>query len=394
MGRVHHRRCIAELRYLAPDGTRKAHWRGFVVLLASLIFAISGCAGDTDDAAPDADASPSRDLSDFEAEPLLENLEMPNALTFAPDGRLFFVEVHNGRIRVVEDGDLIEEPFAEVDVAQPRGYTEHGLLGLDLHPDFEENGYVYAFYTTGDGTGNPTGQRIVRFTAEGNTAIDEEIIVDELPNGRNCCHNGGRIAFGPDGYLYATIGDIEDPQTSQNPETIAGSVLRYTEDGDIPDDNPFGSDNPVYAYGLRNPFGLTFHPETGELFLTDNGPEGYDEVNMIEPGGNYGWPEAQGIAEEPDFIDPIWATTTEQIAPTGITIPTGDAIPELEGQVLFCLWNMSVLFALELDPDDHTEVVSQSELPVNCNLDVVEGPDGAIYTSTDIRIYRLSPPEG
>jgi glucose/arabinose dehydrogenase len=319
---------------------------------------------------------------------------LPSSLNFSPDGRLFFVEVYAGRIRVVEDGELLEEPFAELDVARPGGYTEHGLLGLALHPDFEENGYVYAFYTASDGAGNPEGQRIVRLTDDGNVGVDEGILVDDLPAGDNCCHNGGRIAFGPDGHLYATIGDVERPAVSQDLETIGGSVLRYTEDGAIPDDNPFGADNPVYAYGLRNPFGITFHPETGELFLTENGPSGYDEVNLIEAGGNYGWPEVQGIAESEDYIDPIWATTTERVAPTGITIPTGRAIPELEGQVLFCMWNLSMLFALELNPDDHREVVGQAELPVNCNLDVVEGPDGAIYTSTDIRIYRLAAPEG
>jgi glucose/arabinose dehydrogenase len=375
---------------------RDSQMRRYTLLLVTAValLTLTVCGDDdpSNGVEADLDNADTVELDDLEAIVFLADLEMPSALNFAPDGRLFFVEVHAGRIRIVDDGELIEEPFAELDVANPRGYTEHGLLGMALHPDFEENSYVYAFYTAGDGTGNPVAQRIVRFTADGNTATDEEVIVDDLPFG-NCCHNGGRIAFGPDGHLYATIGDVEEPHNSQNPETPSGSVLRFTEDGAVPEDNPFGDDNPVYAYGLRNPFGFTFHPETGDLYLTDNGPTGYDEVNLIEPGGNYGWPEAQGIAENPDFIDPIWATTTEQIAPTGITIPTGQAIPELEGQVLFCLWNMSMVLALELDPDDPSRVVDQAELPVNCNLDLVEGPDGAIYTTTDIRIYRLGPPE-
>jgi glucose/arabinose dehydrogenase len=360
--------------------------RLLLLIPALLIVATSCNRGDSE-----LDDAARLEVDNLEATPFLENLSMPSALNFASDGRLFFVEVHEGRVRVVEDGELLDEPFAEFEVAQPGGYSEYGLLGLTLHPDFDENGYVYAFYTTGNEAGEPVGQRLVRLTADGNTGVDEVRLVDELPFGPSCCHNGGRIAFGPDGYLYVTIGDIERPATSQNPESLAGSVLRYTENGTIPNDNPFGDDNPVYAYGLRNPFGITFHPETGDLFLTDNGPNGFDEVNLIEPGGNYGWPEVQGIAEDPDYIDPIWATTTERIAPTGITVPTGTLIPELEGQVLFCMWNLSMLMALEIDPDDPAEVVDQTELPVNCNLDVVEGPDGAIYTSTDIRIYRLAP---
>jgi glucose/arabinose dehydrogenase len=358
--------------------------------LVPLILILFACSTDNGDG--ELDDAATLEIDDLEAAPFLENLEMPSALNFAPDGRLFFVEIHEGRIRIVENGELLPEPFAEFEVAQPSGYTEHGLLGLALHPEFDENGYVYALYTAGDETGEPVGQRLVRLTAEGNVGFDEVTLVDELPFGPRCCHNGGRIAFGPDGYLYVTIGDIEQPATSQDTDSPAGSVLRYTENGTIPNSNPLGAGNPVYAYGLRNPFGITFHPETGDLFLTENGPDGYDEINLIEPGENYGWPEVHGIAEDPDFVDPIWATTTERVAPTGITIPAGDSIPALENHLLFCMWNTSMLFALELDPDDPTEVIDQTELPVNCNLDVVEGPDGAIYTSTDIRIYRLGPP--
>jgi glucose/arabinose dehydrogenase len=355
------------------------------VVIMLLLLLVAGCGNDDD-----ADVL---DIDDFQVTPFIEDLEMPGAMAFTPDGRLFFTEVHTGRIRVVEDGDLRDEPFADLEVARPDGYTEHGLLGLALHPSFDENGYVYAFYTSTDSSGDPVGQRIVRLTDQDGFGIDETILVDDLPYGPSCCHNGGRIIFGQDGYLYVTIGDIEQPAISQDPESPAGSVLRFTDDGAIPDDNPFGPDNPVYATGLRNPFGMTIHPETGDLFLTENGPDGYDEVNLIRSGGNYGWPEVQGASGEDEYIDPVWSTTTERVAPTGIVIPQSDDIPELAGRVLFCMWNLSMLVVLELDPDDPAEVVDQAELPVNCNLDVVVGPDGALYTSTDIRIYRYGPPE-
>jgi glucose/arabinose dehydrogenase len=323
----------------------------------------------------------------------VDQLAMPDSLTFAPDGRMFFNEVYHGRIRVVGNGQLREEPFATLNIARPGGGTEYGLLGLALHPDFDHNGYVYALYTVGGGGGQPVEQRIVRFTDQGNIGVDPTIIVDGLPFGPNCCHNGGRIAFGPDGMLYVTLGDIEDPATSQDPGALAGSVLRYAPNGAIPNDNPFGQGNPIYALGLRNPFGLTFHPETGDLFVTDNGPAGHDEVNRIIPGGNYGWPEVQGIAGDGRFIDPIWATITQRIAPTGITVST-DAVqvPDIAGKVLFCSWNTSELTALELADGDPNVVTSQDVLPVACQLDVVQGPDGAIYASDAARIYRYGPP--
>jgi glucose/arabinose dehydrogenase len=322
-----------------------------------------------------------------------DDVPMPGAMTFADDGRMFFNEVFSGQIRVIEDGQLLEEPFATVNIARLDRRTEFGLLGLALDPDFEDNGYVYAFYTAGDLSGQPIDQRIVRFRDDGNIGVDPTVIVSGLPFGPGGSHNAGRMAFSPDKILYATIGDVESPGASQDIGSPAGSVLRYTRDGLIPDDNPFGSDNPAYAYGLRNPFGIAFHPETGDLFVTDNGPDGFEEVNRIVAGGNYGWPVVSGIAGDPDFIDPIWATgQSHSTAPTGMTIPTGLGIPSLAGQVLFCNWNHGALIALELDPNDPDIVVNETIVPVKCNLDVVEGPDGALYTSDAEAIYRYGPP--
>jgi glucose/arabinose dehydrogenase len=330
---------------------------------------------------------------DPEVSVYVEDISMPGALAFSDDGRLFFTEVFDGTIRVVADGELLDEPFATLDIANPGRPTEYGLLGLALHPEFNENGYVYAFYTVGDEDGQPVEQRIVRFTDQDNIGVDETVIVDGLPFGPGGSHNAGRIAFGPDGMLYATLGDIEDPDLSQDPEHVAGSVLRYTEDGAVPDDNPFGPDNPVYAYGLRNSFGLAFHPETGDLFVTDNGPNGFDEVNRIVPGGNFGWPEARGIAGDPDYIDPIWATgESEAVAPTGVVVASENSIAELAGQVLFCQWNTGTLVALELDENDPDQVVAEQALPVECHLAVTEAPDGSIFAASRDTIFRYGPP--
>jgi aldose sugar dehydrogenase len=396
----------------------------FIVLVLALVIAACEIDDDDNDITPDAPAEPTpvedvnddvtgdeeptptlepeeTPVDDDEPEPIepgepevttfVEGVNMPGALTFTNDGRMFFNETWDGRIRVVENGQLLDEPFAEIDIVQAPGFTEHGLLGLALHPDFDQNGWVYAFYTVPDDQGGPSHQRIVRFTEEDNVGTNEEVIIDNLPVGPNCCHNGGRLKFGPDGLLYVTLGDVEDANRSQDPADIAGSILRYTDEGEIPEDNPFGPDNPVYTYGLRNPYGLTFHPETNELWITENGPDGFDEVNLIRPGENYGWPEARGMAGDPDYVDPIWATGQSQaIGPTGIQIPTGDALPELAGRVIFCDWNTATARVLEIS-DDY-EVMSEGELPVNCNLDVTEGTDGALYLSSTEAIFRYGPP--
>jgi aldose sugar dehydrogenase len=349
---------------------------------------------------PDEDTEPQETPEEAEpeepADPELttvtDAVDMPSSIVFTPDGRVLFNEVYAGRIRVIQDGELLDQPFAEFNVAQPPRYTEHGLLGLALDPDFEDTGHVYIFYTVADGEGEPLHQRIVRLTDQDNIGVDEEIIVDELPAGPRCCHNGGRIAFGPDGLLYVTLGDVEDAGLSQDPNTLAGSILRYNPDGSVPEDNPFGAGNPVYAYGLRNPFGLTFHPETSELFVTENGPDGYDEVNLVRAGENYGWPEARGMSGDPNYVDPIWATgQSGNVAPTGIVIPTGDVLPDLAGHVLFCEWNTSTMRMLRLEGPDYDSVVGEDEMPFGCQLDVAQGPDGALYFSDQGAIYRFGP---
>lgn len=319
----------------------------------------------------------------------VEGVSMPNALAFTPDGRMFFNEVYDGRIRVVQDGQLLPEPFAAIDVAQPARYTEHGLLGLAIDPDYEQNRFVYAFYTIPDANSNPIGQQIVRFTDQDNIGTEMTVIVDGLPAGLNCCHNGGRIQFGPDGKLYVTLGDVENADTSQRPEDAPGGILRYNPDGTIPEDNPFPG-SPTWAYGLRNPFGIRFHPLTGGLFATENGPSGQDELNIIEAGANYGWPIVTGVAGNESFVDPLWVSDGSR-APTGIEIPDSDALPDLRGSVLFCEWLTGTLNVIRLEGPDYNQSVGEETLPLSCQLDVAQGPDGALYLSDQSAIYRYGP---
>lgn len=313
----------------------------------------------------------------------LTGAEFPVDLEFAPDGRLFYAELRTGRIRVVEDGRLREEPFAELTVVNLPRYSEHGLLGLALDPDFARNGYVYAFYTVPDQQGEPLKQRVVRFREVDGRGAEMTVILDDLPVGPRCYHNGGRLAFGPDGKLYISLGDGENPPAAQDTADLRGKILRINPDGSIPPDNPIlGS--PVWAWGLRNVFGLAFAPD-GTLYATENGPQGYDELNRIVPGGNYGWPQVTGIAGDERFIDPLYSRPEFRVGPTGITFYDGDDLPELRGRLLFCRFNPPGTLIIAAVRGDRAEL-EETEHP--CMLDVTVGPDGALYFSDTTTIYR------
>jgi len=320
------------------------------------------------------------------AEVFLANADFPVSLAFAPDGRLFYNELRTGQVRIVEDGRLKDEPFASLKVVTLSSYSEHGLLGLALDPNFASNHYVYVFYSEPNDDGEPLRQRLVRFTEVDGAGRDMTVILDDLPVGKLCCHNGGRIAFGPDGKLYVTMGDSEEPALSQDPESLAGKILRINPDGSIPDDNPTPG-SPVYALGIRNSFGLAFHPVTGALFIDETGPAGFDELNIVQPGGNYGWPEAKGIAGLSRYIDPIWTSGPVSITPTGMTFYTGDLLPIPKNDLLRCSWNTGMLQHLRM-ASTFDRILGIEDTGLACNLDVTVGPDGALYFSTTDKIYR------
>ena len=308
----------------------------------------------------------------------------PVALAPAPDGRLFFAELHTGNIRIVQEGKLQSEPFATIENVSTPG--ESGFLGLALHPNFPREPYVYAMYVVDNpDTGFPLMQRVVRYRDDEGIGRDPTVILDNLPAATVYYHNGGRIAFGPDGKLFLSIGDTDVPELAQDPKKLEGSILRYNPDGTIPNDNPFPG-SPVFAIGLRNVFGLAFQPGTGSLYATENGPGGFDEVNKIEAGRNYGWPTQMGESKTEGFIDPVavyglWPEGP--IGPTGGTFTTEQ--PDL---LLFCAFHGFLLRALQLSGPDFTTVESEKILSNNCALDVTYSSDGWIYYSTPSAIYR------
>ena len=320
----------------------------------------------------------------FLAEGKVADAAWPVALAAAPDGRLFFAELRTGKIRILQNGQVRPEPFAAIEGVSTHG--ESGLLGLALHPDFPQEPFVYAMYTVDNPeTGMPSGQRVVRFQEANNVGQDYTVIIDNLPATQTTIHNGGRIAFGPDSKLYVSVGDTAVGDLAQDATRAEGSILRYNPDGSIPSDNPIPG-SPVYAIGLRNVFGFAFQPNTGFLYATDNGPGGFDEVNKIEAGQNYGWPGHMGVDSPEGYTDPVavYGTWPERaIGPTGVAFAS-----EQPNLLLFCAYHDFFLRALPLSGSESTNVESTMVLSHNCALDVTYSSDGWLYYSTISAIYR------
>lgn len=298
-------------------------------------------------------------------------LEVPWAIAFAPDGRLFVSE-RPGRIRVLKAGRLDARPLATLAVA---AVGEGGLMGLTLDPAFARNGHLYVCYTA-DKRGSLIN-RLSRLTLRETVLSDERVLLDDMPGAST--HDGCRVKFGPDGKLYMTMGDAARPPLAQLRESPAGKILRLNSDGTIPPDNPFPG-SPVYSLGHRNPQGLAWD-RSGRLLAAEHGPRGHDEVNHILPGRNYGWPEVQGRGGAPRFVDPVLESVGETWAPSGIAFGGGDLfIAGLRGRRL-----LRVTLAPDLAV---VRVASFFESTYGRLRDVVAGPDGTLYVTTSNRDGR------
>jgi glucose/arabinose dehydrogenase len=280
-------------------------------------------------------------------------LEVPWAVALAADGRLFVTE-RPGRVRIVRlgaGGGLDARPWATLP-ARANPDAERGLLGIALDPDFARNGFVYLYYSYG-GAGGATLNRLVRMHDTNGAGTDETILIDNIPGSSN--HDGGRIAFGPDGKLYVATGDGEQQARAQDRNSLGGKILRLERDGSVPSDNPFPG-SPVFSLGHRNVQGLAFQPDTGVLYETEHGPSGFfpaccqDEVNRIEAGANYGWPIVTGKPGDARFRDPIaWSGNIDTWAPSGAAFATRPG--PLRGSLLFATLRGQHLHRIVFTPD-------------------------------------------
>ncbi len=368
------------------------------VLLACLFVVMlnQSCAQDVENKAITPDKVP------FSPQLLIDEMQIPWGMVFLPDGSMLVTE-RSGTLVHFKDGK--KTTVANVPEVYERG--QGGLLDIELHPDYENNGWVYISYVSSEGEEKGGNTALIRAKLVDNSLIDNELLYKASPNTTKGQHFGSRIEFDNNGYLYLSIG--ERGARDENPQDITrdgGKIYRFFDDGRIPEDNPFvgtdGAKTAIYSYGHRNPQGMVKHPETGEIWNHEHGPKGGDEINIVKAGANYGWPvityginysgtPITDITEKEGMEQPIhhW---TPSIAPSGMTFITTDTYgSDWNGSLLVGSLVFQYLERLEMDG---TKVVSQEKLMVDIGRvrDVKEGPDGLIYVAVEGKgVYKLVP---
>jgi glucose/arabinose dehydrogenase len=319
----------------------------------------------------------------FSETQIATGISAPTAMTFAPDGRIFVCQ-QGGSLRVIKNGILLATPFVTLTV---NSSGERGLLGVAFDPNFASNQYVYVYYTA---TTPALHNRISRFTANGDVALPgSEVVILELNNLSGATnHNGGAIHFGPDGMLYAGVGENANGPNAQTLNNLLGKILRLNPDGTIPEDNPFfniatGNNRAIWALGLRNPFTFAFQPGTGRMFINDVGQDTWEEINDGIPASNYGWPDTEGPTGNPQYRSPLFyyghgdnGTTGCAIAGGAFYNPSTVTFPiEYLGDYFFA--DFCSGWIRRFDPNDGS--ISDFATDIASPVDLMVGPDGSLY---------------
>lgn len=323
----------------------------------------------------------------FRVETVTEGLEVPWGMEFLPDGALLVTE-RPGRLRIIRNGQLDPQPIAGVPAVDVRG--EGGLMDLALHPQFAENQWLYLAYTIRGDAGDLRTQ-VSRFRLTEAGLTEPLIIFPGAPGASGATHFGSRLAFGSDDKLYITLGERADPERAQDLQNLNGKTLRLNDDGSVPPDNPYTNRSDarpeIFSYGHRNAQGIAVQPNTGLIFQTEHGPSGYDgprggdEVNIVEAGRNYGWPEISYDQQAPGLLPPL-LLYQDAIAPAGATFYTGTVFPQWQNDFFFANLRGQTLIRVVLNG---SEVVGQERLlerQYGRLRDVQQGPDGALYIAT------------
>ena len=346
-----------------------------------------------------ADESATDELA---VEIIAENLDHPWSLAFLPDGRLLVTE-RSGSLRIVDQGQ-VSEPLANVPAVYAK--SQGGLMDVVLHPDHANNGWIYLTLAHGSAKANAT--RLIRARLEGNALVDVEVLFTAQPFKDTPVHYGGRLAFLPDNSLLLSVGDGFDyREQAQLLDNHFGKIVRLLDDGKVPPDNPFidgvGNLPEIWTYGHRNPQAIIVHADRDVVFAHEHGPDGGDEINVIVPGRNYGWPitthgkDYSGAAISPftelhGTVDPMlhW---TPSIAPAGMALVNGDKYPKWQGNLMVAALKARELRRVTID----SETIEQQSLLTALGeriRDVRTGPDGYLYVLTDNsngRILKLIP---
>jgi len=330
----------------------------------------------------------------------------PWSVAFLPDGR-YLVTERPGRLRIVAPDGRIGEPLAGLPAVDAGGQC--GLLDVVLDPKFTDNARLYFSYAeSGDG-GN--GTVVARARLQANQLVDVRVIFRQLPKVSSRNHCGSRLVFARDGTLFVTLGDrFSRKDDAQDPGNHIGKIVRIEADGEVPADNPFvgkaGARKEIWSLGHRNVQGAALHPDTGELWSTEHGPQGGDELNRVLAGRNYGWPlVTQGrnygsgtrIGEEgpkAGFEQPLRTWVPTSVAPSGLAFVTSDRYPGWKGRLLMGTLRSQELLLLTLDGSQVVATMPVAGLPSERIRDVRQGPDGFVYVLTDSadgQLLRLVP---
>jgi len=363
-------------------------WHAVSTGMLAVVFATQGmqtaCPKDSPSTPQTGEVFTTRDGVRFRVETVLSGLEVPWSLNFAPDGRLFVTE-RPGRVRIVTGGT--SELALTLDGVFAQG--EAGLLGLALDPEFSQTRFVYLYYSATAGSG--AVNRIVRYREVNARLAERVVLLDNIPAAT--IHDGGRLRFGPDGLLYASAGDASNANLAQDVASLAGKILRLNRDGSAARDNRFTS--PVYTYGHRNPQGFDWHPTTGDLWESEHGNSGNDEVNAIRTGLNFGWPRIEG-AETMTAMEPPITFYNPSIAPSGASFYRGQRLPQFANNLFVATLRGAHLLRLTVDPSTR-RVTGQERLlegTFGRLRDVISGPDGYLYFCTNNRDGRGTPMSG
>lgn len=327
---------------------------------------------------------PDEELSTpYRVEVLAEDLRVPWALVFLPDQRIFFTE-RTGKVRVLHKDALQPDPALTIDVAQG---NKMGMLGLAADPHFSENHFLYLAYDYRlepfDAQHPQFRLRVVRYREENDKLVEPHTLIEDIPAWSN--HTGCRLRFGPDGKLYATTGDANDPPMAQRLDRYNGKILRLEPDGAAPGDNPFvnqsGARPEIWSYGHRNPQGFDFQPDTGRVLETEHGPNGGDEVNWVSPGHNYGWPVIDHRRTREGMEAPF-LEFSPSIAPGSASFYRGAAFPELRGNFLVACLRGEGLLRVELDGQRSRRLSWLFHHAFGRIRECAESPEGYLYVST------------
>jgi glucose/arabinose dehydrogenase len=337
----------------------------------------------------------------YRIETVVQNLSNPWGMTWLPDGSMLITE-KNGALIHFKEGEKIE--IKNVPEVYDRG--QGGLLDIELHPNYQADGWIYMTYSSSEGDGDGGNTALIRAKLNDGSLSSIEKLYKAEPNTTRGQHFGSRIEFDREGYLYFSIGERGDRDV--NPQDITrdgGKIYRLHDDGSIPADNPFiGQSNAkkaIFTYGNRNPQGMAIHPVTGKIWIHEHGPKGGDEINIVKKGANYGWPVVSyGVnysgskftneTTRPDMEDPIYYWVPS-IAPCGMTFVTGDVYPEWKGHLLVGSLKFNYVELVKLDGE---KVIGREKIAEDVGRvrNVKLGPDGYIYIGLEGRgIVKIVP---